>query len=107
MDGPGHREARRYRRSWASSGRLAREVDSPACGVFGRFLDIRTDADEMHCPALADDRALEILPGKRWASPDRPPFLIPSLPVGNPAIFDWVLCGHSTDMNLRPNHNFF
>ena len=31
----------------------------PASGVFGRFLDIRTDTDEMHCPALGDDRTLE------------------------------------------------
>jgi hypothetical protein len=28
-----------------------REVDSPACGVFGRFLDIRADADEVDYPA--------------------------------------------------------
>jgi hypothetical protein len=29
------------------------EIDSSASGVFGRFLDIRTDSDEMNCPALS------------------------------------------------------
>jgi len=42
----------------AEAGSRVREVDSPACGVFGRFLDIRADADEMHWPALGDDRVI-------------------------------------------------
>ena len=32
------------------AGSRNREVDSPASGIFGRFLDIRADADEMCCP---------------------------------------------------------
>jgi hypothetical protein len=35
------------------AGSRDREVDSPASGVFGCFLEIRTDSDEMNCPALS------------------------------------------------------
>jgi Anthrone oxygenase len=28
-------------------------------------------------------------------------------PVGTPLFFDWVLCGHNADINLRPNQDFF
>lgn len=36
-----------------------REVDSPACGVFGGFLDARADPDEMDRRTLSDDRAFK------------------------------------------------
>ena len=29
------------------------KVDSPRAAFLGRFLDIRTDSDEMNCPALS------------------------------------------------------
>jgi hypothetical protein len=41
----------------AEAGARHREVDSLARGVFGRFLDTRTDADEMNRPSLSDDPA--------------------------------------------------
>jgi hypothetical protein len=43
----------------AEAGAHDGEVDSPAGGVLGCFLDTRTDPDEMNCAALSDDRPLE------------------------------------------------